>query len=117
MLRPIESSTKRIARFKMRTHAVPIPASTHGNTARATATSAMPIHALPGCALVSKYSCIPRLLRTIADPFAQQTRRPEDQHGDQHEEREHVLVVGAEQRQVRVVDAAPRDRVRPIRKL
>src|SRR5436190_5141128 len=96
MLRPIESSTNRIARFRMRTHAVPIPESTHGSATRAIVTSAMPIHAVRGCSFVSKYSCTPRLLSPIADPLAQKTRRPEDEHGDQHEEREHVRIIRPE---------------------
>ena len=45
----------------------------------------------------------------VPDALAEQARRPEHEHEDQHDEREHVLVVGAEQDEVAaalaVVDA------------
>src|SRR5450432_334766 len=48
MFKPRESRTKRIARFVIRTHAVPAIASTNGSAMSATAISAMPIHLAAG---------------------------------------------------------------------
>src|SRR5258708_23479344 len=42
MLRPSDRNTNRMARFVMRTHAVPIVASANGSTSSTTAISAMP---------------------------------------------------------------------------
>ncbi len=97
----------------MRTHAVPIPASANGSTSERDGDQR---DADPRAARV--------LLRieqgvhggssgAVADALAQQAGRPEDEHGDQHQEREHVLVVAAEQREVGVGDAALGDRVGP----
>src|SRR6478672_11900016 len=103
MLRPSDSRMYSTARFVMRTHAVPIPASANGSAASTTAISTTPIFANAGC-FVSINACM--ALRPVRDAFAEQARWTEYQHGDQHEEREHVLVVAAEQRQVRVAYAA-----------
>ncbi len=70
------------------------------------AISAMPIHAARGCFFRSRKACMSAPLRRGPNAFAEQPRRPEDEHGDEDEEREHVLVVAAEQREVRIVDAA-----------
>src|SRR5262245_4132082 len=121
MLSPSDRRTNRIARFVMRTQAVPIPVSANGRIVSATATSTTPTHALPGCFFQSRYSCmeggVRAFLGAVADPLAQEAGRTEDEHRDQHEECEDVLVVGTEQRQVRIVDAAPRDRIGPRRDL
>src|ERR1700704_160739 len=116
MLRPSESSTNRMARLVMRTQAVPIPARTNGSTASATAISAIPIQAPRGCFFGSSSLCM-GFLCAGADALAEEARRPEEEHGDQDEEGEHVLVVAAEQREVGVVDAALGDRVGPRRQL
>src|SRR4051812_9437634 len=109
MLRPSESSTNRIARLVMRTQAVPMAASANGKTTSATPMSARPTHALPGRFLTRESAsdmmfCLRSRLKSgaVADPLAQQARRPEDEYGDQHQKREHVLVVAAEKREVRI---------------
>src|SRR3982750_2811186 len=106
MWSPSDSSTNRIARLVMRTHAVPTPASANGSTASARATSTMPMRDAAGCERqAARKAGGAGASGTVAHPLAEQARGPEDQHGDQHEEREHVLVVAAEERHVRVVDA------------
>src|SRR6478672_7463648 len=144
-----------MARFVIRTHAVPMPASANGSTASTTAMSTTPAFAIAGC-LVSisarmkirakfrslrshdalrgrgrpqKARAGPSLFATpkkgtsrgwsrpIRDAFAEQAGRAENEHGDQHEEREHVLIVAAEQREVRIADTALGDRRRPLRQL
>src|SRR6185369_7834525 len=101
MLRPSDSRTKSIARLVMRTQAVPIDASANGNTASTIAISAMPTHAPCGFFLMAESASITGfLLGAVADALAQQSRGPEDEHGDQHQECEHILVIAAEQRQV-----------------
>src|SRR4051812_35222430 len=98
MLRPSDSSTKRMARLVMRTHAVPTVASTKGSATSAAAISAMPIHRACGCFLRESMSMSTGAgLRPVADPLAQQPLRPEDEHHDQHDERVDVLVVAAEE--------------------
>ena len=65
--------------------------------------SASPIQAAAGCFFMSTSAAMPApALRAVGDALAQQPGGPEDEHGDQHQEREHVLVVAAEERQVRV---------------
>src|SRR5512132_4683430 len=102
MLSPSDSSTNRMARLVMRTHAVPmpvhnasgpwpVPPSTNGNAASAMAMSTMPIHAPRGCFFGSSRACM-TVLCAVADALAQQSGRPEDEHRDQHEKREHVLI-------------------------
>src|SRR5438552_9262696 len=56
-------------------------------------------------------------LRAVADALAQESRRPEDEHGDEHQEREHVLVVGAEQREIWIIHTTARNGIRPILEL
>src|SRR5690348_9197240 len=51
----------------------------------------------------------------VRNTLAEQPRRPEDQDQDQHDEREHVLVVRAEELEMRIAGAALRDRVKPAR--
>src|SRR6478672_13123001 len=94
MLRPSDSSTNRIARFVMRTHAVPTPASANGSASSAMATSATPMRDAAGCSRhAARTPGGAGASGTVAHPLAEQARRAEDQHGDQHEEGEHVLVV------------------------
>src|SRR5512141_2568133 len=104
MLSPSDRSTNRMARFVIRTHAVPMPASTNGSSASATATSATPTHAPAGCFFQSRYCRMEEALGAVAHALAQEARWTEDEDRDQHQEREHVLVVRTEQREVGVVD-------------
>src|SRR5512141_1293257 len=107
MLSPSESRTNRIARLVIRTQAVPIAVSANGSAASATATRTSPIHAAAGCPFMSTSDFMPvAALRAVGDARAQQPGGPEDEHGDQHQEREHVLIVAAEERQVWIADAA-----------
>src|SRR6516164_6863827 len=106
MLRPSDKSTYRIARLVIRTHAVPMPVSANGSTTSAIAIRTTPalatsaLRAADGVSIgVFGVSALCRALCAVADALAQQAVRPEDQHRDQHEEREHVLIVAAEQRQ------------------
>src|SRR5689334_1945731 len=107
MFRPSDRKTYRIARLVMRTQAVPMPVSTNGSSASATATSTVPAREAAGC---WRHAAMPaagvlmscpanRRSCTVAHALAEQARRPEDQHRDQHEECEHVLVIAAEERQ------------------
>src|SRR6478672_1813824 len=107
MLRPSARNTYRIARLVMRTHAVPTLASTNGTAISATAIMTIPTRAAAGWRRSARMASI-RLARScsIRHPLAEEAGRPEDQHGDQHEEREHVLVVAAEERQVGIAHAA-----------
>src|SRR5690242_848692 len=100
----------------MRTHAVPMPVSANGSTASASAISSKPTFATAGCFVLISARIAERS-RAIGHAFAEQARRPEDEHGDQYEEREHVLIVAAEEREVRVARAALRDRRRPAGQL
>ena len=47
------------------------------------------------------------VLGAVGYPLAEQAGRTEDQYQDQYDEREHVLVIRAEDREMRVVGAAP----------
>src|SRR5438552_14815781 len=106
----------------MRTHAWPASAATNGSSASASATSTTPAQTLGGTDLPRPWAVmgVPPRLRlsprrcpqrgpsactaaralarscTLADPLAEQARRPENEHQDQHEEGENVLVVAAE---------------------
>src|SRR6185437_14079139 len=117
MLRPSDRKMYRIARLVMRTHAVPMPVSTNGRSPSATAISTVAAREAAGC---WRHDAMPaagvlmgrpakRRSCAIAHALAEQSRRPEDQHGDQHEEREHVLVVAPEERQVGILLAPLRD--------
>src|SRR5690348_13919375 len=95
----------------MRTQACPAKAATNGSIASAIATSATPAQTLSGTCfffLVALIGGPPRLRRScaLADPLAQQAGRTEDQHQDQHEEGEHVLVIAAEHAHLAVLRRA-----------
>src|SRR5438034_373505 len=95
-------------------HAVPIEASANGSTSSTKAISAMPPHSAFGLSRVSTNSFMrgPRALScAVPHPLAQQARRPEHQHRDQHQEREHVLVVAAEDAAGEVADVARAERL------
>src|SRR5581483_8217603 len=116
----------------MRTHAVPMSASTNGRMASAAAISTTPTHAKRGsshaASTLRRAVCVrsrsvkaravrerPACSCAIADALAQQARWPEDEDGDEDEEREHVLIVAAEEREIGIVRAALRDGARPVR--
>src|SRR5471032_1954501 len=86
MFRPRESSTKRIARFVIRTHAVPAIASTNGNAISAAAISAMAIHLAAGfffrSASVAK--SLDRPLGPVADALAEQADRKSTRLNSSH---------------------------------
>src|SRR5580698_9800936 len=96
----------------MRTQACPASPAMKGTTASATATSATPIHALVGIDLLCD------LMRRLAfrrdhapsgairDAFTEQSRRAKDEHEDEHEEGEHVLVVASEQADLAIAGGA-----------
>src|SRR6266540_666132 len=90
----------------MRTHAVPIVDNPNGSATSANAISASPTHAMAGFPRVSINACMDGRSSPLADALAEQPRRTEHEHGDQHEEREHVLVVRAEHRKIRFAHAA-----------
>src|SRR3982750_4450955 len=115
MLSPSDRNTYRIASLVMRTHAVPRLVSANGRIASAAAIMNKPTRAAAGwrrSASMSVMACMEWLLGAVAHALAEQTGRPEYQHRDQHEEREHVLVIAAEQGEVRVALAALGDRDR-----
>src|SRR5690349_13661640 len=96
-----------------------MPASANGSTASATPISTTPIFAIAGC-FVSMSACMTLRtlgLSTIRDSLAEQAGGAEYEYRDQHEEREDVLVVAAEERQVRIAHTTIRDRGRPARQL
>src|SRR5512139_3995099 len=100
MLSPSARNTKRMARLVIRTQAVPTPASANGSTSSARPTTATPAQTSAGLPRVSN-SAFMRALPgpascPVRDPLAEEPRRPEHEHHDQHGEREHVLVVAAE---------------------
>src|SRR5438034_10232220 len=109
----------------MRTHACPASAATNGSSASASATSTTPAQTLGGADLLRRCAVmgVPPRLRShlpirplrcprrgrnsrlgtalrrscaLAHTLAEQTRRSENEHQDQHEEGENVLVVAAE---------------------
>src|SRR5688572_21335454 len=102
MLSPSESRTKRIARLVILTHAVPAIASTNGSATSDATISATPIHLAAGWSrrMAGRGLFKRDPLCPVADTFAEQPLRPEDQHQDQHDERVDVLVVAAEHARV-----------------
>src|SRR6478735_5788047 len=87
-----------MAKLAMRTHAVPAYASANGSASSATPTSAMPSQTRAG--VLTMASC------AVSHPLAKQALRAEHEHQDQHDESEHILVVGPEQDEMAAVGAA-----------
>src|SRR5665213_4149258 len=120
MLSPSARKQYRMARLVMRTHAVPTPASANGSASSARVISTMPVHATRGFFLrsnIDRSAGVFIASRAIGHAFAEQPRRAEDEHADQHQEREHVLVVGTEQREIGIAGAAQPQRIEPRREL
>src|SRR5208282_2828454 len=93
----------------MRTHALPATAPTaNGSAASSNASAAYAHHATRG----SRFRFCQRPMRSsmklcsIRNAFAEQARGPENQHQDQHEEREHILVIAAEDAAGQIADVA-----------
>src|SRR5512143_1229673 len=97
MFRPSARTTYSSARSSSRTHERPSPASTRNGS------SASPSASNP--------KLNQRDLSTLDNARSQQARRAEYQHRDQHEEREHVLVVAAEEAAGQVADVARAERL------
>src|SRR5258706_15916428 len=111
MLSPSDRNTNRIARFVIRTHAVPIVASANGSTTSTTAISAMPPHTAFGLPFRSASMFIRLPSCAIPDALAEQAARPEHEHRDQHQEGEDVLVVAAEYAAGEIADRAGAERL------
>src|SRR5512143_3443555 len=96
MFSPSDRTTYSSARSSSRTHERPIAASTrNGSTASPRASSAK-----------ASQRGVRSTLGTFDHPRAQQARGTEHEHGDQHEEREHVLIVAAQKTAGQVADVA-----------
>src|SRR5277367_291587 len=107
MLRPSARMIYSNTDARMRTHALPATALTaNGNTVSSNASVAYTIHTTRG--LRFRFCQRPMrsdmTLSSICDAFAEQARRPEKQHQNQHDEREYVLVVAAETAAGQVTD-------------
>src|SRR5512145_1049693 len=90
MFRPSASSTYSSAVSAMRTQKLPAACSSSGRMARASAPSTHTTVLF--CLLIM--ACAPS--GAVGDAFAQQAGRPQREHHDQHDEREDVGVVAAQ---------------------
>src|SRR5512139_255642 len=97
MLSPSASIAYSSARSSRRTHERPSPASTRNGS------SANPSASSPN---VNQRERDLTRLSTLDNARTQEARRAEHQHRDQHEEREHVLIVAAEKAAGEVADVA-----------
>src|SRR5215207_4930431 len=91
MFRPSASSTYSSALSAMRTQKLPAACSSSGRMARASAPSTQTTVLF--CLLIIM-ACSPS--GAIGDPFAQQARRAQREHHDQHDEGKDVRVVAAQ---------------------
>src|SRR5512139_3338356 len=112
MFRPRASITYSAAKASARTPALPIVPTMNGAAISTAATKKVAAIAAAGLLRSEgKNRVTAAASSAVGDPLAEQPARAQDQHGAQHDEGEHVLVVRAEHAAGQLADVAGAQRL------